>query len=94
MSRRVIKSLASSEISVNSSSSKFHWHARMLFRVSLSSSPRNGDKPLRLLGSGEVNYCNSVCLVSVSVCVSVCVCVCMYVCVCGYQNSQHVSDDP
>lgn len=48
ISRRAMKSLASSEMSVNSSSSKFHWQARMLFRVSLSSSPRNGDRPVSL----------------------------------------------
>lgn len=43
-----MKSLASSDMLLNSSSSKFHWHWRMLLRVWLSSSPRNGDRPLRL----------------------------------------------
>ncbi|TNN76869.1 hypothetical protein EYF80_012922 [Liparis tanakae] len=55
---RVMNSFASSEMSVNSSSSKFHWQARMLFNVSLSSSPRNGDKPLSLRGyRGQGCYC-------------------------------------
>lgn len=45
-----MKSLASSDVSANSGSSKFHLAAKMLFRVSLSSSPRNGERPLRLRG--------------------------------------------
>lgn len=45
-----MKSLASSDVSANSGSSKFHLAAKMLLRVSLSSSPRNGERPLRLTG--------------------------------------------
>lgn len=45
-----MKSLASPDVSANSGSSKFHLAAKMLFRVSLSSSPRNGERPLRLWG--------------------------------------------
>lgn len=48
-----MKSLASSDVSANSGSSKFHLQARMLFRVSLSSSPRNGQRPLRLAGKSD-----------------------------------------
>lgn len=50
MSILEMKSLASSDVSANSGSSKFHLAAKMLFRVSLSSSPRNGERPLRLPG--------------------------------------------
>lgn len=50
MSILEMKSLASSDVSANSGSSKFHLAAKMLFRVSLSSSPRNGERPLRLRG--------------------------------------------
>ncbi len=57
-SRREMKSLASSEMSANSASSKLHWHARMLFSVSLSSSPRNGDKPLSLHMQTQVSITN------------------------------------
>lgn len=48
-----MKSFASSDVSANSGSSKFHLHAKMLFRVSLSSSPRNGQRPLRLAGKSD-----------------------------------------
>lgn len=50
MSILEMKSLASSDVSANSGSSKFHLAAKILFRVSLSSSPRNGERPLRLRG--------------------------------------------
>lgn len=65
-----MKSLASSEMSLNSSSSKFHWQPRMLLSVSLSSSPRNGDKPLSLDHNGAQLRDAAVRL---SVCVFVCV---------------------
>ena len=66
-----MKSLASSEMSVNSSSSKFHWQAKMLFSVSLSSSPRNGDKPLSLDPEETQVRDATVCLFKLRVCVCV-----------------------
>lgn len=67
-----MKSLASSDVSENSGSSRFHLAARMLFRVSLSSSPRNGERPLRLRGrehnflfvfynSSHIHLCTLMC---------------------------------
>lgn len=53
MSILEMKSLASSDVSANSGSSKFHLAAKMLLRVSLSSSPRNGERPLRLSESDQ-----------------------------------------
>lgn len=55
-----MKSLASSEMPKNSLSSKFHWQARMLFSVSLSSSPRNGDRPLKLVKTVSVKNLKEV----------------------------------
>lgn len=75
-----MKSLASLEVSLNSSSSKPHLQLKILFRVSLSSSPRKGHRPLRLHGRGRKP------LACVSVTESVyCVCMCAY--------SQHVGND-
>lgn len=51
-----MKSLASSDVSANSGSFKFHLQAKMLFRVSLSLSPRNGQRPLRLTGRDGPSY--------------------------------------
>lgn len=59
-----MKSLASSDASTNSCSSKFHLQAKMLFRVSLSSSPRKGQRPLRLTGRDRrslASVCGRVC---------------------------------
>lgn len=74
-----MKSLASSDVSANSGSSKFHLQAKMLFRVSLSLSPRNGQRPLRLTGRDGPSFT----IVSARVCARVCSCV----------YSQHVGDD-
>lgn len=76
----MIKSLASSETSLNSSSSKFHSQARMLFSVSLSSSPRNGDKPLSLDIKNNTDVRNR------TGCVSVCA-------LNELLDSQHIGDD-
>lgn len=43
-----MKSLASSEMFSKASASKSQFECRMLFMVSVSLSPRNGDRPLRL----------------------------------------------
>lgn len=42
------KSLASSEMPSKASSSKYQLAARTLFRVSVSLSPKNGERPLSL----------------------------------------------
>lgn len=70
MSSLVMKSLASSDVSANSGSSKFHLQAKMLFRVSLSLSPRNGQRPLRLTGRDGPSFT----IVSARVCACVFVC--------------------
>lgn len=72
-----MKFLASSDVSTNSCSSKFHWQAKMLFRVWLSSSPRKGQRPLRLTGRDRQSL--------ELVCACVCTCVHVYL--------QHVGDD-
>lgn len=80
MSILEMKSLASSDVSTNSGSSKLHLQAKMLFRVSLSSSPRKGQRPLRL--SGKTGERWSLWLVYG------CVCACH-----GHVYLQHVGDD-
>lgn len=77
MSSLEMKSLASADVSINSCSSKFHLQAKMLFRVSLSSSPRKGQRPLRLTGGGTQSLTSD--------CACVCMCLCVYL--------QHVGDD-
>lgn len=44
-----MKSFASEEMCSNASSSKYQFTVTTLLRVSVSSSPRNGERPLRLL---------------------------------------------
>lgn len=73
-----MKSLASSDVSMNSCSSKFHWLAKMLFIVWLSSSPRKGQRPLRLKEGHR-------CSLTVGFYCAYCVCLCVYI--------QHVCDD-
>lgn len=73
-----MKSLASSDVSTNSCSSKFHWQAKMLFRVWLSSSPRKGQRPLRLTRRSKRSL--------TPFCINACACVCVL-------YLQHVGDD-
>lgn len=51
MMRLETKSLASSDTASKVSSSKYQFADRTLFRVSVSSSPRKGERPLSLEGS-------------------------------------------
>ena len=60
------KSLASSDTASKVSSSKYQLLDRTLFRVSVSSSPRKGERPLRLEGGdgrrqgGKIGCCQSL----------------------------------
>ena len=80
MSILEMKSLASSDVSTNSGSSKLHLQAKMLFSVSLSSSPRKGQRPLRLSGRDGRELV-------------IMACVWMCLCACGRVYLQHVGDD-